>query len=245
VITGGSTYDNRSNLSEKFFREVVTRYEGTRLGRQELEAAILEDVPGALWSLDMLDKTRVSERPADLQRIVVAVDPPVTSGESADECGIVVAALGRDKRGYVLADLTSHRESPAQWAARAVKAYHDFGADRMIAEVNNGGELVETVIRQIDPKISYRAVHASRGKVTRAEPISALYEQGRVSHAGTFPMLEDQMCSFTPDLDRSVMGSPDRVDALVWGMTELMLNNMGDNSVGLPVQVSIGVGNLN
>jgi len=155
----------------------------------------------------------------DMQRIVVAIDPAVTSGESADETGIIVAGLGVDGFGYVLDDLTC-RLSPEGWARRAVEAYHHYGADRIVAEVNNGGDLVESVLRTVDAKVSYKKVHASRGKRVRAEPIAALYEQRKVFHTKMFPELEDQMCNFVPD---RVEGSPDRVDALVWALTELML----------------------
>jgi phage terminase large subunit-like protein len=230
VVTRGSTYANRANLSAKFFQEVVTKYEGTRLGRQELNAEVLEDTPGALWVLDQIEKTRIEIQPPDLNRIVVAVDPPASSGENADECGIVVAGVDKHRRGYLLADRSSHRDTPFEWATKAVKAYHEFKADRIVAEVNNGGEMVEAIIRQVDASVSYTAVHASRGKVTRAEPVSALYEQGRISHVGNFSALEDQMCAFTADFDRSKMGySPDRVDALVWAFTELLI---ADNASG-------------
>lgn len=162
-----------------------------------------------------------SIRRSDLQRIVVAIDPAVTSGEDADFTGIVVAGKGVDGHGYVLDDLTC-RLSPDGWARRAVTAYHKWGADRIIAEVNNGGDLVERVIHTVDPKVAFTAVHASRGKRTRAEPVAALYEQGRVFHVGMFPDLEDQMCNYTPD---GYDGSPDRVDALVYALTELMLGS--------------------
>lgn len=226
VITRGSTYDNRPNLAPAFFRQIVSRYEGTRLGRQELHAEVLTDVEGALWTLAMLDHRnpprimRGDTAELDLARIVVAIDPAVTSGEDSDETGIIVAGLGHDGRGYVLAD-RSTRSHPADWARRAIAAYDEFHADRIVAEVNNGGELVETVLRTIRSTIPYRAVHASRGKRVRAEPISALYEQGKVSHIEAFPHLEDQMCTYTPDSGES----PDRLDALVWALTDLMLGS--------------------
>ncbi|MBL4836997.1 MAG: DNA-packaging protein, partial [Kordiimonadaceae bacterium] len=223
TVTKGTTYDNLSNLANNFKRAVISKYEGTRLGRQELNAEVLVDVVGALWARGMIEKIRVRVLP-DMVRVVVAIDPPVTSGSKADECGLVVAGLGADGRGYVLDDKSSAGLSPKEWAAKAIDAYHLHNADRIIAEVNNGGELVEAVIRQIDETVSYTAVHASRGKVTRAEPISALYEQSRVSHVGTFATLEDRMCAFTVGFDRKSMGySPDRVDALVWALTNLML----------------------
>lgn len=221
--TRGSTMDNKGNLAPQFLRNVLEKYEGTRLGRQEINAEILEDTPDALWQRRKLDETRVRVCP-DLARIVVAVDPPATSGENSDECGIVVAGTGRDGKFYIIADVSERGLRPIEWATRAVAAYHTHQADRILAEVNNGGEMVEAVVRQVDVTVSYKGVHASRGKVTRAEPISALYEQGKVHHVGAFPKLEDQMCEFTPDFDRKKMGySPDRVDALVWALTELAL----------------------
>ncbi len=227
VITGGSTYDNQANLAPAFLKKIRKKYEGTRIGQQELHAKLLKDVPGALWRHDDLDITRIrygEDGPniPDMVRIVVAVDPPVTQGPDADECGIVVAGLGTDGRFYVLDDQSEQGLSPNAWARKAVIAYHNHKADRIIAEVNNGGDLVETVVRSIDANVSYRKVHASRGKVTRAEPIAALYEQKRVSHVGTFANLEEQMCEFTTDFDKATMGySPDRVDALVWALTAL------------------------
>jgi len=224
VLTRGSTYDNRGNLAPRFFESIIKRYEGTRIGRQELNAELLDDVEGALWSSTMIDSARVGHTP-DMVRIVVAIDPATTSGEDSDETGIVVAGRGVDGHAYVLRDL-SCRLSSNGWGNRAINAYREFGADRIVAEVNNGGNLVEDVLRVIDRTVSYKAVHASRGKVVRAEPISALYEQQRVHHVGLFGELETQMCSFVPDhLD----GSPDRVDALVWALTELMLGFPGEN----------------
>lgn len=227
-LTKGTTYDNLDNLAETFAEEIIAKYEGTRLGRQELNAELLEDVIGALWQRKDLDDNRHSKLP-DMQRIVVAVDPPTTSGEKADECGLIVAGLGIDGRGYILADLSEQRLTPLEWATKAVKAYHEWEADRIVAEINQGGEMVETIIRKVDDKVSYKGVHASKGKVTRAEPIAALYEQGRVSHVGTHATLEDQMCQFTLDFNKKTMGySPDRVDALVWAITELMLKRQID-----------------
>jgi phage terminase large subunit-like protein len=218
TVTRGSTYDNAANLAPSFLRRILGKYEGTRLGRQELHAELLDDIPGALWQRAMLDDLRVAEAP-ELQRIVVAVDPAVTSGEDSDETGIVVAGKGIDGHGYVLADLTC-RLSPDGWARRAVQAYHTRRADMLVAEVNNGGELVETTIRTVDPLVAYKAVRASRGKRVRAEPVAALYEQGRVHHVGSLADLEDQQCNYTPD---GYDGSPDRVDALVYALTELLL----------------------
>jgi len=218
AVTRGSTYDNAANLAPAFLQTIIRRYEGTRLGRQELLAELLTDVDGALWTHTMLDARRVTAAP-ELARVVVAIDPAVTSGEDADETGIIVAGKGVDGDGYILADLTC-RLSPDGWARRAVNAYEAHTADRIVAEVNNGGDLVETVLRTVAPRVSYKKVHASRGKRTRAEPIAALYEQGRVHHVGALSQLEDQMTAFVPD---HYDGSPDRVDALVWALTDLML----------------------
>jgi phage terminase large subunit-like protein len=223
VVSRGSSYENRANLAPAFFAEIVRRYEGTRLGRQELNAEILDDVPGALWTREWIDQTRVEAAPADLARIVVAIDPAVTSGEDADETGIVVAGVSHDRQVYVLADL-SGRYAPHEWAAKAITAYHLHQADCVVAEVNQGGEMVEAVIRQVDPNVSFRSVHASRGKVTRAEPCAALYEQGRAHHVGMFAQLEDQLCALTSDFDRKRAGySPDRADALVWAISTLVV----------------------
>src|SRR5215831_5072499 len=224
VVTRGSTYENRANLAPGFFDQVIRKYEGTRLGRQELNAELLEDTPGALWSHAIIDAARMAAAPS-LQRIVVAIDPAVTSGEEADETGIVVVGKDANGHGYVLADL-SGRYQPIEWARIAITAYKTHRADRIVAEVNNGGDMVETTLRSVDPNVAYSAVHASKGKYTRAEPASALYEQGKVHHIGAFPQLEDQMTMFTPDLDRKAMQFSDRADALVWALTELLLEPM-------------------
>jgi len=222
VVTRGSTYDNKFNLAPAFLDQIVRRYEGTRLGRQELDAEILEDVPGALWTHGLIDATRVNTVPS-LTRIVVAIDPAVSTDEHADETGIVVAGKDAAGHGYVLADL-SGRYTPTEWAKAAIAAYRAHGADRVVAEVNNGGDLVEATLRVVDPAVSFAAVHAARGKVARAEPVAALYEQGRVHHLGALPRLEDQMCCFAHDFSRETAGySPDRVDALVWALTELLV----------------------
>lgn len=224
VVTRGSTFDNRGNLSPKFLNVVRRKYEGTRLGRQELNAELLEDMEGALWKRGLIDALRVKlENVPPLERIVVAIDPNASSHEDANECGIVCAGLGSNGQAYVLDDISGVM-TPTEWASAAISLYRNTRADRIIAETNNGGEMVENTLRTVDPSIPFRAVWASRGKVTRAEPISALYEQGRVHHVGPFPRLEDQMCAFTVDFDRREMGySPDRVDALVWALTELMI----------------------
>lgn len=220
VVTRMTTYDNAANLAPAFLDEIVRQYEGTRLGRQELMAELLEDVPGALWSRAQIEELRIKpkDRP-EMVRIVVAVDPAVTSGDDADMTGIVVCGRGTDGKGYVLEDLTC-RKSPDAWARDVVKAYHKWEADRIVAETNQGGEMCELVIRTVDSSVSYKPVHASRGKRTRAEPIAALYEQGKVFHVGAFPDLEDQMTTYVPD---DFEGSPDRVDALVYALTELIL----------------------
>ena len=215
AVTTGSTYDNLANLAPAFAEQIIRKYEGTRLGRQELLAEILTDVPGALWTWAMLDN-RMSA--PDLTRVVVAIDPAVTSGEDSDETGITVCGLGIDGRAYVLAD-RSCRLSPDGWAQRAVQAFDDYSADLVVAEVNNGGDLVEQTVRTVRRTIPYKKVRASRGKQVRAQPVAALYEQGRVSHVEAFPDLEEQLTSWTPESGTS----PDRLDALVWALTELML----------------------
>lgn len=224
-VTIGSTWDNRANLSEVFYQEVIEPLEGTRLGRQEISAEILDDVPGALWTRASIDEHRVKATP-DMQRIVVALDPSGTKGASdgGDEVGIVVAGKGIDGRGYVLSD-GSCKLSPDGWGRRAVDLFRRYGADCIIAEKNFGGAMVAHVIKTQDPNIPYKEVTASRGKVQRAEPVAALYEQGKVSHVGTFPKLEDQLCLFAPD-GYMGEGSPDRGDALVWALSELFLANV-------------------
>jgi len=238
-VTRGSTYDNQANLAPAFIEQIVRRYEGTRLGRQEINGSLLDDNPGALWKRDQIDRLRVSALP-EMRRIVVAVDPAVSSNASSDETGIVVAGLGMDGHGYILED-ASLSASPAQWGARVVRAYRKHQADRIVAEVNQGGDMVAAVIRAADPSASYKAVRATRGKAVRAEPVAALYEQGRVHHVGTYSDLEDQMCEWDPsttgqgrrldsdDSSRS-RGSPDRVDALVWALSELMLENQSETA---------------
>ena len=220
-VTRGTTYDNRDNLAPQFFESIIKTYEGTRLGRQELNAELLDDNPHALWQRAQIDALRVMAAP-ELKRIVVAIDPAVTSNDKSDETGIVVAGIGRDDHLYILADL-SLIGTPDQWARAAVGAYRTWQADRIIAETNNGGDMVEAVIRQVDRSVSYRKVTATRGKVIRAEPIAALYEQGRAHHVGEFDKLEDQMTEFDPT-ETTRQKSPDRMDALVWAATELTAN---------------------
>lgn len=221
VVTTGSSYENRSNLAPKWFSKILTKYEGTRLGRQEINAELLEDNPNALWHLANIDKHRWPEdkKVPDLVRIVEGVDPAVTANADSDETGIIV--VGRDARTpchfYVLED-RSLSAKPDVWATAVVAGYQLHQADRVVAEVNNGGDLVEAILRTKDLSFAYKAVHASRGKVTRAEPIAALYEQGRVHHVGTLGSLEDQLCDYDP---RTTKKSPDRMDALVWAIWEL------------------------
>jgi phage terminase large subunit-like protein len=225
VVTKGRTYDNAGNLAAPFLKKITEEYEGTRLGRQELEAEILDDIPGALWQRSGIDTNRVTDAPLDLERVIVAVDPATSNEEGSDETGIVVVGLGRDTdgyaRGYVLED-GSLKGSPEEWARRAVNLYRKWEADKIVAEKNQGGEMVASVIKAVDRSITPKLVHASRGKYIRAEPISSLYEQNRIHHVGRHDKLEDQMCTFSVDNIRgNGMGSPDRVDALVWGLTEL------------------------
>lgn len=234
-VTRGSTFDNAGNLAKPFLKQIEDRYGGTRLGRQELDGEILGDIPGALWTRSSIDDNRLREPPDDLERVIVAVDPAASSNEGSDENGIVVVGFARDKdgyaRGYVLED-ASLRGSPEEWARRAAHMYRKWQADRIVAEKNNGGEMVESVIKAVDRSLPVKLVHASRGKIVRAEPISALYEQGRVHHVGRFDELEDQMCLFSVDNIRNEStGSPDRVDALVWGLSELFEKIAGRRKV--------------
>jgi len=220
-IVRGSTFDNAANLAETALAEMRLRYEGTRLGRQELYGEIVDSVDGALWTHALIDQERVTEYPP-LMRVVVAIDPAVTSGDQSDETGIVVAGMTNDGHYYVLKDLTL-RTSPERWARVAVQAFHDYKADRVIGETNNGGDMIELLLRQVDPSVPYKKVTATRGKLVRAEPVAALYEQRRAHHVGLLPELEDQMCNYTPDSNTS----PDRMDAMVWAMHELMESQSG------------------
>lgn len=225
VVTRGSTLDNKANLAKNTIKQLYDRYGNTRLGRQELEGEILGDIPGALWNRQAIDDARVKEAPVDLERVIVAVDPATSSEEGSDENGIVVVGFARDEdgyaRGYILED-GSLKGTPEEWASRAVHLYRKWEADKIVAEKNQGGLMVEHTIKSVDRSVPVKLVHASRGKIVRAEPISALYEQGRVHHVGRFDELEDQMCLFSVDnIRNSSTGSPDRVDALVWGLTEI------------------------
>lgn len=226
VMTRAPTEANRANLAASFLEEVRARYAGTRMARQELDGVLLADAEGALWTGAMLESARVASVPA-LDRVVVALDPAVSGGPGADACGIVAVGAQlqgppQDWRAFVLADRTVQGVGPTGWARAAIAVMQEFGAERLIAEVNQGGQLVEEVLRQVDPLVPYRAVHATRGKAARAEPVAALYEQGRVRHAGGLADLEEQMCQMTAR-GYDGQGSPDRVDALVWALHELMI----------------------
>lgn len=252
VVTRGSTYDNAKNLAPAFLEQIKRKYEGTRLGRQELNAEILDDVPGSLWTREGLDKTRRNrtEKLPDMQRVVVAIDPAGKSQETAisegtAETGIIVAGLGVDGRGYLIDDLSCSL-SPNGWARRALSAFDLYAADCIVVETNQGGDMVKQTVQSVRPGVNVREVHASRGKVTRAEPIAALYEQGRISHVGTFPELEDQMVLFTP-LGIAGDTTGDRVDAMVWAFSQLfpsIINVVDTNAnwtiggAGLPTQNS-------
>jgi phage terminase large subunit-like protein len=228
-VSRGTTYDNTANLSP-VYRSIVSIFEGTRLGRQELSAELLDDNPGALWTYDLIDKARMPPGllrtvQDGLARVVVGVDP--TASSDGAEAGIVVSGRGIDQHGYVLADVTLQGR-PEQWGRAAVAAARLWGADRIVAEDNNGGEMVEATIRAVDPTAPVKRVHASRGKIARAEPISALYEQGLIHHVGIFPQLEDQMTSYQPLEIKGSQASPDRMDALVWSLTELFETQVAD-----------------
>jgi len=221
-VVRGSTFDNAKNLAPSALIELKARYENTRLGRQELYGEILDNVEGALWSREMIEGARVTEAPP-LVRVVVAIDPAVTSNSTSDETGIVCAGVSSAGEYYILDD-KSLRSSPDQWARQAVNLYHDYKADKIVAETNNGGDMVIMLLKQVDAGIATKKVTATRGKQLRAEPISSLYEQGKVHHVGYFPELESQMCEWTPLSNES----PDRLDALVWALTEL---NSGGSSM--------------
>lgn len=221
TVTRGSTFENAANLAPSFLTQIKSRYEGTRLGRQELEAAILDDAPNALWQRDNLDRYRVKEAPK-LTRIIVAVDPAAkdnAKNEDGAAHGIIVAGIGENGRGYVIEDGTL-RASPNAWARRVISLYDRYEADRIVVEVNQGGDMVKAVLDSVRHGLPIQEVTATRGKHIRAEPVAALYEQGRVSHVGSFPELEDEMVLFEAD---GFIGdkSPDHVDALVWALTAL------------------------
>ncbi len=222
VVVHGRTDENRDNLSGRFLRDVTRRYGKSLLGRQELDGELIEDLPGALWTRTMLEVSREDAPSSPPTRIVVAVDPPASA--SGDACGIVVCALGEDGLGRVLADCSVEKASPEKWARAAANAAEKWHADRIVAEANQGGAMVASVLRAAGLSLPLKLVHASRGKVARAEPVAALYEAGRVKHCGQFPQLEDQLCGLMAGGSYEGPGrSPDRADACVWGLTELML----------------------
>lgn len=218
AITRGATDENRGNLAPKFLRAIYKKYAGTRLGRQELSAELLEDAPGALWKRDQIDRFRVRKHP-DLVKIVVAIDPSVSAASDGAETGIVVAGIDAEGEGYVLSDGSIPQPTPEQWGSAAVSLYHLHHADRIIGEVNNGGDLVESNVRAIDKNVPFSQVRASRGKAIRADPIATFAEKGRIHHVGAFGALEDELCQWEPGAAKS----PNRLDAYVWAFTELML----------------------
>lgn len=247
-ITKGSTFDNADNLSPAALAQLKASYEGTRMGQQELEGKLLDDVEGALWTTEMIDANRLVLPPhaakmtpqdiyreLDLARVVVAIDPAVTAKKDSDETGIIVVGKGHDGLAYILADRSTHA-SPGVWALRALKAYEDWQADHIVAEVNNGGDLVGHTIHTEDPFAVIRQVTASRGKIIRAEPVAAMYEQGRVRHVGHgFTELEEQMVTWDPESGTS----PDRMDALVWGITDLFIGKNASRSAPPMIDVRL------
>jgi phage terminase large subunit-like protein len=230
-VQRGSTFDNAKNLAASALAELKLRYENTRLGRQELYGEILDNVEGALWTREMIETARVDTAPP-LIRVVVAIDPAVTSAATSDETGIVAAGIGNNGDYYILSD-KSLRASPDAWARQAVMLYHEYKADKIIAETNNGGDMVIMLLKQVDASVPTKKVIATRGKQLRAEPISSLYEQGRVHHVGYFAELEVQMCEWTPLSNES----PDRLDALVWALTEL--NSGGSSMIALAAMAQL------
>ncbi|BDI59628.1 DNA-packaging protein [Qipengyuania nanhaisediminis] len=230
VITRGSTFDNAANLPDRFLRAMDREFGGSQLGRQEIDGEYLREMDGALWTRAMIDEVRASPERGDWRRVVVAIDPPASA--QGDECGIIVAAIGFDGIAYVLADCTVTKPTPERWAQAAADAAMAWEADRVVAEANQGGAMVEAVLRAADHTLPIKLVHASRGKVARAEPIAALYGAGRVRHCGNFARLEDQLCGLLMGGDYAGPGrSPDRADALVWALSELMLSRSRNPSV--------------
>jgi phage terminase large subunit-like protein len=220
------TRENENNLAKSFITAIEERYAGIPLGRQELNGELIADVEGAMFKRDVIERNRVRHVP-EFKRIIVAVDPPAGHGKKSNACGIICAGLGVDDRAYILDDASVQGLRPAKWAARIIALYHSRKADRVVAEVNQGGAMVEQVIREVDDDVSFKAVHASRGKKARAEPVAALYDQNKVSHVGSFAELEDEMCNFVSDKGKS----PDRLDALVWAIAELILNRKSEPRV--------------
>jgi phage terminase large subunit-like protein len=227
AVTRGRTADNVAHLPAAYLAAMRENYGGTRLGRQELDGELIDEIEGALWSRALIEKCRVRSV-AKIRRVVVGVDPPAGAGAVSDACGIVAVALGEDEAAYVVDDASVQGLSPEGWARAVAAAAARNGADRVIAEANNGGAMVESVLRAAEENLPVRLVHASRGKAARAEPVAALYEAGRAFHVGAFPTLEDEMTGFVAGGDYAGPGrSPDRADALVWAMTELMLGRRG------------------
>lgn len=225
IVTTGSTFDNAANLAPAALAQLKEKYEGTRLGRQELYAEVLEQAEGALWNLEMIENARLKGQPPEMRRKVVAIDPAITAKAESNLTGIIGAGLGVDRRGYLLADATG-QYSPDQWARKAVELYHSIGADRFVAEGNQGGDMVRHTLTSVWRNAPVTIVHAHRGKQARAEPVAALYEQNKISHVGIFGPLESQMCSWEP-LSDPPQPSPDRIDAMVWAFTDLMLGYDG------------------
>ena len=223
ATTHSRTADNAKFLSPSFMAEMQRRYGDTLIGRQELEGEIVEERLTGLWKRSYIEQSRLTTRP-ELTRIVVAIDPPVTATAGSDSCGIIVAGLGVDRRAYVIGDRTVQGREPVIWTKAAVAAYHDYEADTIVVETNQGGDLLVQMFKSIDVRVPVKKVYASRGKYTRAEPVSGLYNEGRVVHVGTYLELERQMCDFAAD-NLAHGKSPDRLDALVWAITELMLTN--------------------
>jgi phage terminase large subunit-like protein len=221
VVTRALTRENAANLAPSFLETIFSQYAGTRLGRQELDGELVEERADALWTRDMLERARVNEAP-ELRRIVVAVDPPATSSKRADNCGIVAAGIAANAIMYVLADASVSASRPAQWARAAIGLYHKLSADALVAEVNQGGDMVRAVLNEADASAPVTMVRATRGKYLRAAPVAQLYEQNKIRHVGAFPALEDEMCDFALG-GLSSGRSPDRLDALVWAITELAL----------------------
>jgi len=222
IVTKGSTFDNAANLAPSALAQLKAKYEGTRLGRQELNAELLDDTPGALWTRAMLDLCQHEGKLPEFARVVIGVDPPAGEDGEAAECGIITAArvgAGLTSTAVVLGD-QSMQGSPNEWGQAVIDAYHAAKADRIVVEINQGGAMVKAILRSIDPTVAITEVRATRGKQARAEPIAALYEQGRVTHGRVFAQLEDQLCSWAPGTGQK---SPDRMDALVWALTDLML----------------------
>ena len=240
-ITRGSTFDNIDNLAKPFLETIKKEYEGTRLGNQELYAEMLEEADGALWTTEVLDGCTVEQKDIpELNRIVVSIDPAVTSKTESDMTGLIVAGIDVNGIGYVLEDATD-RYSPAEWAAKAISLYQEYSADRLVAERNQGGDMVRRTLEAEDEAVPIRLVHASRGKMARAEPISALYERGKVKHAKGLDELETQMRTWEP---LGSMGSPDRLDACVWALTDLMLNGVTNPTLRLSYSNAKGLSQI-